>query len=438
MALEARIRSKAAVIGVIGLGYVGLPLALEFSLAGYRVIGLDIQPDRVLALREGRSYVLDVTGTQVKEAVASGRLEPTGDVARLSETDAIIICVPTPLRKTKDPDLSYIVAAVNSLRPYLHRSMLVVLESTSYPGTTEDLVRSAVEAAGYEVGSDVFVCFSPERVDPGNRVYMTKNTPKVVGGITPACTEMGALLYSQIVDAVVPVSSARNAEMVKLLENTFRAVNIALINELAMMCERIGVDIWEVIDAASTKPFGFMPFYPGPGIGGHCIPLDPAYLSWKARTHNFHDRFIDLASDINANMPAHVVRRIGEILNLEGKPLSGSRVLALGVAYKRNVNDIRESPGLDVIRLLRQSGTLVGYSDPHVPELHVEAPVMKSIDLTPDTLNEYDCAVLLTDHSAFDLDLIARYARVVLDTRNAFKRFSQSNILRIGAALPSH
>jgi UDP-N-acetyl-D-glucosamine dehydrogenase len=437
VSLAHKIMSRDLRVGVMGLGYVGLPLCMEFCKAGYHVIGLDVDRSKVVSLREGRSHVPDVSSDIVSAQLAEGRFEPTGDFLRLSEVDSVHICVPTPLRKTKEPDLSYIVRAVQDLTPCLHKGMLVVLESTSYPGTTADVLVPAIQSRGLRIGEDVCLCFSPERVDPGNAVFNTGNTPRVVGGVTPKCTELGALLYSQIVTRIVAVRSAEVAEMVKLLENTFRAVNIALVNEMALMCERMGIDIWEVIDAASTKPFGFMPFYPGPGIGGHCIPLDPSYLSWKARTYSFYNRFIDVATDINGNMPHHVVRLIGEVLNLESKSISGSSVLCLGVAYKKDVGDIRESPGLDVIRLIRGRGCRVAYSDPWVPTLSDSGIRLSSVHLTPDLIGAFDCVVLLTDHSTFDYEMIARNARLVLDTRNAFKAVDLPNVFRLGAPLPT-
>lgn len=435
--LENLILTRHAKVGVIGLGYVGLPLAVEFCHAGYDVVGFDTDKQKVEALRQGKSYVLDVRSETVAAAVRKGRFAAFTEFYHLQDVDAVSICVPTPLRKTKDPDVSYIVAAVSELKKYLHRPMIIVLESTTYPGTTEELVQTEVERAGFRVGTDIYLCFSPERVDPGNPTYHTKNTPKVIGGVTPECARMGTLLYSQVVEKVIPVSSARAAEMVKLLENTFRAVNIALVNEMALMCERMGIDIWEVIDAAATKPFGFMPFYPGPGIGGHCIPLDPVYLSWKAKMYNFYNRFIELASDINGNMPYHVVQRVAEVLNLAGKPISESVVLCLGLAYKKDVSDTRESPSLDVIRLLRRSGAYVQYSDPYVPVYKEDGFEAESVALTPETLRAADCVVLLTDHSRFDYRLIAQHARRIVDTRNAFRGIDQSNVFRIGTPLPT-
>lgn len=435
--IRERILSRTAKIGVMGLGYVGLPLVMEFCRAGYKVVGVDVDERKVQALQNGQSYVLDVPAAELAAFIQSQRFLPTTDFDRLCETDAVSICVPTPLRKSKDPDLSYIVSAADQLQSRLHRGMLVILESTTYPGTTEEVLGAALVEAGLRVGEDIYLCFSPERVDPGNTHHGVRNTPKVIGGVTPACTEVGTLLYSQVMEQVVPVSSAAAAEMVKLLENTFRAVNIGLVNEMALMCQRMGLDIWEVISAAATKPFGFMPFYPGPGIGGHCIPLDPMYLSWKAKMYDFYARFIELASDINGNMPYHVVERIGAMLNLEGKALSNSRILCLGVAYKKDVNDLRESPSIEVIRLLAQEGACVEYSDPHVPSYEEGGLRLESTPLTEVAIRAADCVVLLTAHSAFDYDLIARSARMILDTRNAFVKYSQRNIFRLGAPLPS-
>ncbi len=435
--LSSRILNHTATVSVLGQGYVGLPLAMTLAEARYHTYGVEVNENHVALLRKGKSYIMDVSDAQLQEALGGGRYEPTSDFGVINRSDVVIICVPTPLRKSKDPDVSYIVAAINEIKPRLHRPMLVILESTTYPGTTEELIQVEVEKQGYRVGKDIFLCFSPERVDPGNPVYRTTNIPKVIGGVTPACTEMGALLYRQVMDRVIPVSSSRVAEMVKLMENTFRAVNIGLVNEMALMCERMGIDIWEVIDAAATKPFGFMPFYPGPGIGGHCIPLDPAYLSWKAKMYNFYNRFIELAGDINGNMPQHVVQRVGEILNLEGKAIASSTFLCLGLAYKKDVNDTRESPALDVMRLLRQQGARVMYSDPFVPRYSEEGFQAESVPLTAKAIRSADCIVLLTDHSAFDYKLVARYAKLILDTRNALKGTNQPNIFRLGAPLPS-
>jgi UDP-N-acetyl-D-glucosamine dehydrogenase len=437
MSLKDKIDTKAALVGVIGLGYVGLPLAVQFCQAGYRVVGFDIDEQKVEKLLNGESYVLDVPSGDVAEARKRGLFCATTDFNGLNRMDVVSICVPTPLRKSKEPDLSYIRAAVDSLKPRLHKQMLIVLESTTYPGTTEELLKNEIEILGFRVGADIFLCFSPERVDPGNAAFRTANTPKVIGGVTERCSDMGALLYSRVMDTVVKVSSANTAEMVKLLENTFRAVNIGLINEMALMCERMGIDIWEVISAAATKPFGFMPFYPGPGIGGHCIPLDPMYLSWKAKSFNFYNRFIELASDINGNMPYHVVTRVSEVLNLEGKALSSSRIFCLGLAYKRDVDDYRESPGLDIINLLQQHGADVVYNDPYIVDFNEKGFPAPYVVLTPDTLKQADCILLLTDHKAFDYHLIARYARLIFDTRNAFKGIDSPNIFRLGGIVPA-
>lgn len=435
--LEEKILSRSARVAVIGLGYVGLPLSLEFASSGFVVTGIDVDSSKIDMLKRGKSYVSDVTHDEVEKAVKEGKFMPSTDFELLSGIDAVSVCVPTPLRKSKDPDLSYIVCAVDQLKSRLHSQMVIVLESTTYPGTTEELVQTEIEKQGYRAGQDIFLCFSPERVDPGNRTHKTRNIPKVIGGVTPACTKMGALLYGQVMEEIVPVRCARTAEMVKLLENTFRSVNIALVNEMALMCERIGIDIWEVIEAAATKPFGFMPFYPGPGIGGHCLPLDPIYLSWKAKMYNFYNRFIELASDINGNMPYHVVQRVASILNLDGKALSQSVVLCLGIAYKRNVTDTRESPGLEVMKLLKQQGATVKYSDPLVPAVYEDGLHEISVPLSRETVETADCIVLLTDHSAFDYKFIADHARIILDTRYAFRGIDRSNIFRLGTSLPT-
>ncbi|NPV67669.1 MAG: nucleotide sugar dehydrogenase [Anaerolineae bacterium] len=424
-ALLQRIEDRTARIGVIGMGYVGLPLAVEFGRAGYRVLGVDPQTKKVDQLNRGQSYIPDVPTETVAALVREGRLSATTEYAPLREMDAVLICVPTPLRKTKDPDMSYIYAATESLAPFMHRDMIVVLESTTYPGTTDEvIVPQLTEPAGLKVGEDVFIAFSPERVDPGNRVYQTRNTPKVVGGVTPACTEIVAALYTKAIDRVVPVSSPRTAEMVKLLENTFRAVNIGLVNEMAIMCDKLGVNVWEVIEAASTKPFGFMPFYPGPGLGGHCIPIDPLYLSWKLKALNYNARFIELASEINTSMPYYVVNKVASALNDEGKAVRGSRIAVLGVAYKKDIDDVRESPALDVIHLLEEKGASVTYHDPYIPSIKLDGRALQSVELTADWLAKADAVVWVTDHSAYDRQWILDNARLVVDTRNATKGFS--------------
>lgn len=433
--MEDAIKSRR--VSVIGQGYVGLPLAMSVVRAGFECHGLDVDPERVRSLAQGESYVLDVSADELKAALGTGRYHPTTDFDALRESQVAVICVPTPLRKSKDPDVSYIVKAIEDISKRLHEGMLIILESTTYPGTTEELVVTEFERKGFTVGRDVYVCFSPERVDPGNSIYNLDNTPKVVGGVTEACTRLGVAFYSQVVGRVIPVSSARVAEMVKLLENTFRAVNIGLVNELALMCERMGIDIWETIEAAATKPFGFMPFYPGPGIGGHCIPLDPMYLAWKAKTHDFFNKFIELASDINGNMPRHVVSKAAEVLNLDGKPLRRSRVLLLGMAYKRNVDDVRESPSLEIFRLLREQGACVDFHDPHVRRVWDGDGFVEGVALTAATLTEYDCVILATDHAAFDYAWIASHARLILDTRNAFKGIPAAHILRLGTRTPT-
>src|SRR5215467_10420421 len=400
--LLAKIQDRSAVVGVIGLGYVGLPLAVEFAKAGFRVIGYDVSERVVGLLMRGDSHIQDVAAADVAALVKSGKFQATTDESRLNEADAISIAVPTPLSKTRDPDMSYVIAAAGAATRQAHPGLLVVLESTTYPGTTREVLLPSLAERGLTVGEDVFVAFSPERVDPGNPVYNTKNTPKVVGGITPACTELATALYNSCIDHTVPVSSPEAAELVKLLENTFRSVNIGLVNEMAIVCDKLGVDVWEVIDAAATKPFGFMKFTPGPGIGGHCIPLDPHYLAWKMRTLNYSTRFIELAGEINAEMPEYWVSRVTTVPNDQGKAVRGSTVLVLGVAYKKDIDDIRESPALDVIRLLEQRGAIVKYHDPHVPRLHEDGVELESIALTADTLHGTDCVVIVTDHTGLD------------------------------------
>jgi UDP-N-acetyl-D-glucosamine dehydrogenase len=416
-----RIASKQAHVAVIGLGYVGLPLAVEFGRAGLSVSGIEVDASKVEAINAGRSYILDVPGDLVADLVGQGLLSATTDSSVLVEADVAIICVPTPLSKSREPDISYIVAATDQIMRYAHRDMLVVLESTTYPGTTDDLLLSRIVAAGFQVGQDFFLAFSPERVDPANPVYGVRNTPKVIGGVTPQCTLVATALYANAVDHLVPVSSTRAAEMVKLLENTFRAVNIGLVNEMALICSKLGLDVWEVIDAASTKPYGFMPFYPGPGLGGHCLPIDPLYLSWKLKTLNYSTRFIDLADNINTHMPDHVVEKVTEGLNAFRKAVNGSRVLILGVAYKRNVNDVRESPAFEIVQLLMGRGAEVSYHDPYVPHLEHDDFVLDSIEMDDATLADVDCVVIVTDHSSYDWEHVAATARLVVDTRNALR-----------------
>jgi UDP-N-acetyl-D-glucosamine dehydrogenase len=427
--LRARIDSREAKVGVIGLGYVGLPLAIEFARAGFDVTGFDVDAAKVEAINAGRSYILDIADAEIAGPLGAGRLRATADMTQLAGMDAIDICVPTPLRKTKDPDMSYIVAAAEQIARHLHPGMLIVLESTTYPGTTAEVLLPMFEETGLKAGVDFFLAFSPERVDPANAKYTTRNTPKVVGGTTPACSEVAAALYRAAVDTVVPVSSTQVAEMVKLLENTFRAVNIGLVNEIALMAHRMDIDVWEVIDAAGTKPFGFMPFYPGPGLGGHCIPVDPYYLSWKARQTGFECRFIELAGHINASMPAFVVERIGEALNTRKQALNGSRVHLFGVAYKRNVSDMRESPALDVLELLHRRGAVLSYTDPYVPEVKHGDLCLTSV--AEAEVRDADCVVICTDHSAFDFGSMPVRFPLVVDTRNALKGVSAANLFRL-------
>lgn len=429
--IETKIQDRTARVGIIGLGYVGLPLAVEFARAGFQVTGIDVQPSKIEQLNQGVSYVQDVPSSVLQPLVENGKLTATTDFSVIGELDTLNICVPTPLRKTKDPDMSYIVSACEDIAKYLKPGTLVILESTTYPGTTDELVLPKLESTGLKVGQDFFLCFSPERVDPGNPNYQTKNIPKVVGGITPECTAVGALFYRQALDTVVPVSSTRVAEMVKLLENTFRMINIGLANEMALMCDRMGINVWEVIDAAATKPFGFMPFYPGPGLGGHCIPIDPFYLSWKTKQSGIEARFIELAGYINGQMPHFVVDKIQNALNDQAKPLRGSHVHLIGIAYKRNIDDVRESPALDIIHLLRTRGAKVTFSDPFVESVNLDSGELRNEPNLAPVLAEADCAVIVTDHSAFDYRAIARQARLIVDTRNAMKGLDGPNIVRL-------
>jgi UDP-N-acetyl-D-glucosamine dehydrogenase len=420
-ALLDRIERRAVTLGIVGLGYVGLPLAVEFARAGLRVIGIDVSNSKVDAINRGESYIPDVSPAVVAELVAAGRLSATSDYAALRDCDAVSICVPTPLNKTRDPDMSYVVDSANRVAEYCHSGFLIVLESTTYPGTTDEILLPRLQSAGYTVGQDVFLAFSPERIDPGNPHYGVRNTPKVVGGATPACTALAQALYQVAVDTVVPVSSMRAAEMVKLLENTFRAVNIGLVNEMALMCNKLDVDVWEVIEAAATKPYGYMKFTPGPGIGGHCIPIDPLYLSWKLKALNYTARFIELADSINSRMPEHVVALVATALNEDAKPLNGSRVLVLGVAYKPDIDDMRESPALDVISELATRKACVSYHDPYVPYVALNGQTYECQPLTPELLAGADCVVVTTNHSAYDWDFVRAHARLVVDTRNALR-----------------
>jgi UDP-N-acetyl-D-glucosamine dehydrogenase len=429
--LIERIQRKDVQVGVVGLGYVGLPLAVEFAQAGLRTVGIEVDPAKVQAVNAGQSYIADVPTNLVQELAAEGLLSATMDFGVLKDIDCVSVCVPTPLRKTQDPDMSYILAAADEIVKYLHHDMLIVLESTTYPGTTEEVFLPRLQGNGYQVGENIFLAFSPERVDPGNPVWQTKNTPKVIGGITPRCTEVASALYCQAMDQVVPVSSATTAEMVKLLENTFRMINIGLVNEMAIMCDRLGVDVWEVIDAAATKPFGFMKFTPGPGLGGHCIPIDPLYLSWKLRSLKYTARFIDLASEINTGMPRYVVEKIVVALNERGKALKGSQVLVLGAAYKKDIDDLRESPALDVIGLLREKGAEVSYHDPYIPRVVHDSWQLDSQPDPIEAVKAADCVVIITDHSDYDYAAILENSRLVVDTRNALGKFRSPKIVKL-------
>ena len=433
--LAARLASRKAKIGVLGLGYVGLPLVVEFGKAGFHVIGFDVTKSKVDALNKGRSYIPDVKTADVAALRKAGLVEATTDMGRIAELDAVSICVPTPLSKHKDPDMSFVESATREIEKRLKPGQLVILESTTYPGTTEEMVRPMLERTGLVVGRDFFLAFSPERVDPGNPKFHVHNTPKVVGGTTPACTELACALYGAAIEKVHPVSSTAAAEMVKLLENTFRSVNIGLVNEIAIMSKKLKLDVWEVIDAASTKPFGFMPFWPGPGLGGHCIPIDPLYLSWKLRTLNYKARFIDLASEVNTAMPDQVVETVAEALNERQRSVKGAQVLILGMAYKRDIDDVRESPGIDVMRLLERRGAKVEYHDPYIPEIrdhgHGE-PTARGVPLTDQRVKKADVVVIVTDHSCFDYERLVKLAKLVVDTRNATKKLGRrKNVVKL-------
>ena len=429
--LQQRLEKRTARLAVIGLGYVGLPLAVELAQAGFEVYGIDIDEKRVAQLNSGRSYIQDVPTADVRTLVRQKRFIATTDFSVLKKCDAVNICVPTPLSKQRDPDVSFIVAAATEVARFLHKGQLVILESTTYPGTTDELVLPMLAESGLVVGKDFFLAFSPERVDPGNAQFNTRNIPKVVGGVTETCTNAAVQLYRQRLDNVVPVTSTQVAEMVKLLENTFRSVNIGLVNELALMCARLKIDVWEVIRAAATKPFGFMPFYPGPGLGGHCIPIDPFYLSWKARASGFEARFIELAGHVNGHMPDHVVDLVGESLNAQGKSVRGSKVLVLGVAYKADIDDVRESPSLDIMEKLRERGAKIEFTDPYVPSIKFAGSVMKSVPFTPTQLKRFDCVVIATAHKNIDYGVVLRWSKGIVDTRNALVGKKSAKIVRL-------
>jgi UDP-N-acetyl-D-glucosamine dehydrogenase len=425
----SRIENKEASVGVVGLGYVGLPLAIAFAEAGFRLVGIDVDESKVEVLNSGISYIEDVPSEQLAAVVDSGLFYASSDYSELAGVDTISICVPTPLRKTGDPDISFIIMASDAIAKVGGSGKLIILESTTYPGTTEEIILPRLISNGDVIGRDVFLAFSPERIDPGRKDYTIFTTPKVIGGVTPACLEVAVKLYSSIVREVIPVSSTSTAEMVKLLENTFRAVNISLVNEVALMCDKLDLDVWEVVDAATTKPYGFMPFYPGPGMGGHCIPVDPMYLSWKLRTLNYKARFIELAAEVNGQMPGFVVSKVSDALNEERKALNGSRILILGVAYKPNVNDVRESPAMDVIILLQEKGAVVTYHDPYVPSLEHEGFDLSSISLTDAELESSDCVLILTHHDNFDWPTIADKSRLIVDTRHAINKQGRGKLI---------
>jgi len=429
--LETKIATKTAAVGVIGLGYVGLPLGLTFSEAGFNVTGIDIDTKRIEAILAGRSYITDVDEKDIQQAIRNKRFRVTRDLSEIRNLQAVSICVPTPLRKTKDPDMSYVIAAADAIAKELRPGQLIILESTTYPGTTEELILPALETRGLKVGQDFFLAYSPERVDPGNPNFATKDIPKVIGGVTPRCAELAAMLYGSAMKHIVPVSSTRVAEMVKLLENTFRSVNIALVNEIALMCSHMKIDVWEVIKGASSKPFGFMPFYPGPGLGGHCIPIDPLYLEWKSKIDGFESRFIGLADKVNSGMPKFVVTRAMELLNEHNKAMRGSRVHILGVTYKKDISDSRESPAIEVIKLLSALGAEVTYTDPFVPSLQVEGQKMASMPLSREALASSDMAIIITNHTSFDYVEIVRNAPLVFDTRNATDGMKAKNLVRL-------
>jgi UDP-N-acetyl-D-glucosamine dehydrogenase len=414
-----KIKAKKAHVVIIGQGYVGLPLACELAASGLKVTGFDIAEDLVKKLNRGKSHIPDVPSRELAAMIKTGRYKASADPKIMASADCVCICVPTPLSKTKDPDVSYILSAVDLVARHLHPQMLIVLESTTYPGTTEELIRPSLEESGLKVGKDFYLAYSPERVDPGNPVYGTKNTPRIVGGSTPACSDVAQAFYEQFIDEVVIVTSTQSAEMVKLLENTFRSVNIGLVNEVALMCDRLKIDVWEIIDAAATKPFGFMRFYPGPGLGGHCIPIDPHYLSWKLRSLNYYARFIELAGDINTHMPEYVVERLARALNERKKSIKSSHILVLGVAFKRDIDDVRESPSIDVIELLVRGGAKISFHDPYVDKISLDHGVMTGIKLTDAAIKKADCAIILTDHSEVDYARIVRFSKMVFDTRNA-------------------
>ena len=433
MNLIEKIDNRSAKVGVIGLGYVGLPLSMEFVNAGYQVIGIDIDQNKINSLNDGRNYINDVNDENLKNAVKKGLLKGTTDFSIVKNLDAISICVPTPLNKEKNPDISHIVSVMDKIKDYLHSHMIIILESTTYPGSTRELILPYIENDNLILGKNICLCFSPERIDPGNKTYNTSNTPKIIGGLTPKCSETGKKLYKTIIEKVIVVSSPETAEMVKLLENTFRAINIGLANEVAIMCEKLGVNAWEVIEAAATKPFGFMKFTPGPGLGGHCIPIDPYYLSWKLKTLDYDARFIKLAGEINTQMPSHIVDLTSKNLNKSQKSLNGSKILILGVAYKKDINDVRESPALDIIQLFYDSGAILDYYDNNIPNVKIDEITLSSLKfLEKDVLSTYDVCVIVTDHSNAPYQLVYDHCKLIIDTRNVFKDKSGEHVKRLG------
>ena len=437
MNLKNKIENREAQVGVIGLGYVGLPLAMEFVRAGFHVTGIDVDQEKVKKLNRGENYIQDIKDEPVKNAVEMNQLSATSDFSVIQNLDAISICVPTPLNKQKNPDISFINHVMENIKGLIHHDMIVVLESTTYPGTTRELILPEMESKGLKVGHDFYLCFSPERIDPGNEKYKTANTPKILGGVTPNCGEMGEFLYETIVEQVVRVSSPETAEMVKLLENTFRAINIGLANEVAIMCEKLGINVWEVIDAAATKPFGFMKFTPGPGLGGHCIPIDPHYLSWKLKMLDYNARFIELAGEINTSMPLHMVDLVREGLNRKRKSISGSQILVIGVAYKKNVNDVRESPALDVMKLLENDGAELSFYDPYVPFVGLNGNRMMGMEtLSKETLNNSDAIVIMTDHDQIDFQFVVENGNLIIDSRNVIKK-NHSHVIKLGVGKKS-
>lgn len=432
LGLAEKLKQRQAIIAVIGLGYVGLPLAVEKAKAGYKVVGLDIQEKRVDMVNRGINYIGDVVDADLDEMVGSGKLRATADYSEMALADCIAICVPTPLDRYYQPDTSYVESSTRDIAKYFKKGTLVILESTTYPGTTEEIVQPILEESGMQCGKDFFLAFSPERVDPGNKLYKTKNTPKVIGGVTPDCSEVARILYSSVLDGDVHVvSSPRVAEMEKILENTFRNINIALANEMAILCDKMGIDVWEVIEAAKSKPYGFMAFYPGPGLGGHCIPIDPFYLTWKAREYDYHTRLIELAGEINQSMPQFVVDKAVKLLNKVQKPLNGTKILLLGAAYKKDIDDMRESPVLKIIDILRQGQAVISYNDPHIPAFCYGGLDYTSVDISPEIIRAADLVILTTDHSAYDYKLIAENAALILDTRNGFAGIESENIFKL-------